>query len=83
MTESSWTVLITRPLQSASLSTFCIVSKISSRKIRSSGWSARVISTFRPDDVIDPERENFRESLARLAEPEWHEIVRRYLGEYE
>ncbi len=39
------------------------------RKIRDSGWSGRVVPTFRPDPVIDVEFPNFRgnlESLGRL-----------------
>lgn len=36
------------------------------RAIRASGWSGRVLTTFRPDDVVDPEREDFAENLARL-----------------
>jgi glucuronate isomerase len=31
--------------------------------IRRSGWPGRVISTYRPDAVVDPEHELFRESL--------------------
>jgi glucuronate isomerase len=34
--------------------------------IRDSGWPGRVISTYRPDPVVDPEHELFRESLAQL-----------------
>jgi glucuronate isomerase len=34
--------------------------------IRRSGWPGRVISTYRPDPVVDPEHELFRESLAEL-----------------
>jgi len=35
--------------------------------IRASGWSGRVISAYRPDAVIDPEHEQFRDALARFA----------------
>lgn len=35
--------------------------------IKASGWSGRVITTFRPDDVVDPDREDFAGNLARLA----------------
>jgi glucuronate isomerase len=35
--------------------------------IRRSGWQGRVISTYRPDPVVDPEHESFRDALARLA----------------
>ena len=38
------------------------------RKIRESGWDGRVITTFRPDEVTDPEHENFAASLPRLGE---------------
>jgi glucuronate isomerase len=37
------------------------------RAIRASGWSGRVITTYRPDAVIDPEHEDFRPALARFA----------------
>ena len=36
--------------------------------IRSSGWAGRVVTTYRPDAVIDPEHEDFKASLARFAE---------------
>ncbi len=36
--------------------------------IRASGWSGRVVPTFRPDDVVDPDRPGFVRSLDRLAE---------------
>jgi len=36
--------------------------------IRSSGWPARIIPTFRPDPVVDPEFAGFRENIARLGE---------------
>jgi glucuronate isomerase len=35
--------------------------------IRASGWPGRVISAYRPDAVIDPEHEQFRDALARFA----------------
>ncbi|MBB4858891.1 glucuronate isomerase [Novosphingobium chloroacetimidivorans] len=35
--------------------------------IRQSGWSGRVITAYRPDPVIDPEFEGFRDNLDRLA----------------
>ncbi len=38
------------------------------RAIRASGWRGRVIPTFRPDPVVDPEFEGFHANLARLAE---------------
>ncbi len=34
-------------------------------KIRSD-WGGRVITTFRPDDVVDPDREDFAENVAQL-----------------
>ncbi len=40
------------------------------RRIRESGWAGRVITTYRPDAVIDPEHEQFRpalESFGQLA----------------
>jgi glucuronate isomerase len=36
--------------------------------IRDSGWKARIIPTFRPDSVVDPEFAGFRENIARLGE---------------
>lgn len=36
--------------------------------IRDSGWKARIIPTFRPDQVVDPEFAGFRENVARLGE---------------
>lgn len=36
--------------------------------IRASGWKGRVVTTYRPDGVIDPEHEAFRPALARFAE---------------
>ena len=36
--------------------------------IRASGWGGRVITTYRPDPVIDPEHEDFRAALARFGE---------------
>jgi glucuronate isomerase len=38
------------------------------RAIRASGWAGRVIPTFRPDDVIDPDRQDFVGNLGRLAD---------------
>jgi glucuronate isomerase len=34
------------------------------KAIRESGWGGRVITAYRPDPVIDPEHESFREALA-------------------
>ncbi len=36
--------------------------------IRASGWGGRVVTTYRPDAVIDPEHEDFADALARFAE---------------
>jgi glucuronate isomerase len=38
------------------------------RRIAKSGWSGRVIPTFRPDDVTDPERADFNSNLRLLGE---------------
>ena len=35
--------------------------------LRRSGWEGRVVPTFRPDDVVDPERAGFRSNLETLA----------------
>jgi glucuronate isomerase len=37
-------------------------------KLRSSGWKGRVITTFRPDPVVDPEWPGFAARVAELAE---------------
>jgi glucuronate isomerase len=36
--------------------------------IRQSGWQGRVVTTYRPDAVIDPEHEEFRAAFARFGE---------------
>jgi glucuronate isomerase len=36
--------------------------------IRASGWRGRVITTYRPDSVVDPEHEDFRAALAKFGE---------------
>jgi len=36
--------------------------------IRRSGWSGRVITAYRPDPVVDPEFQGFRENLVRFGE---------------
>ncbi|MHA1524723.1 MAG: glucuronate isomerase, partial [Alphaproteobacteria bacterium] len=38
------------------------------RDLRGSGWSGRVITTYRPDAVVDPEFENFTQNLERFAQ---------------
>ena len=41
---------------------------IQHRKILDSGWRGRVITTYRPDIVIDPEHEQFPSALAEFGE---------------
>lgn len=36
--------------------------------LRSSGWSGRVITAYRPDPVVDPEFEGFADNVARFGE---------------
>ena len=36
------------------------------RAIRDSGWNARILPTFRPDPVVDPDFAGFRENVAKL-----------------
>jgi glucuronate isomerase len=36
--------------------------------IRDSGWKARIVPTFRPDAVVDPEFAGFAEGIAKLGE---------------
>jgi glucuronate isomerase len=36
------------------------------RKIRASGWKGRVVTAYRPDPVVDPEFEGFRDNVAEL-----------------
>jgi len=38
------------------------------RAIRESGWGGRIVSTYRPDGVIDVEHEQFAPAMARFAE---------------
>lgn len=38
------------------------------RRLRASGWTGRVITAFRPDPVVDPEHEGFREGVETLGE---------------
>ena len=37
-------------------------------KIRASAWPGRVVTTYRPDPVVDPSYEGFAENLSRLGE---------------
>lgn len=36
--------------------------------IRDSGWKARILPTFRPDSVVDPDFAGFRDNLTKLGE---------------
>jgi glucuronate isomerase len=38
------------------------------KKIKAEGWGHRIVTTYRPDAVIDPEHEDFHASLDRFAE---------------
>jgi glucuronate isomerase len=38
------------------------------RAIRESGWQGRVVTTYRPDPVVDPEHELFRTALVEFGE---------------
>lgn len=38
------------------------------RAIRDSGWGGRVVTTFRPDPVVDPDYEGFARNVRRLGE---------------
>jgi len=38
------------------------------KAIRESNWKARVLPTFRPDPVVDPEFEGFAQNIAKLGE---------------
>ncbi len=38
------------------------------RAIRESNWKARILPTFRPDPVVDPEFDGFAENVAKLGE---------------
>ena len=38
------------------------------KAIRQSGWGGRVITTYRPDAVVDPEFEGFKDNLIKLGE---------------
>ena len=46
------------------------------RAIRDSGWKGRVIPTFRPDAVVDPEHSDFAGSLKLLAEQTNEDVMR-------
>ena len=38
------------------------------KAIRDSGWKARILPTFRPDSVVDPDFDGFRANIAKLGE---------------
>jgi glucuronate isomerase len=38
------------------------------RQIRASGWPGKVVTTFRPDPVVDPDYEGFADNVSRLGE---------------
>jgi len=38
------------------------------QKLRKDGWGHKVITAFRPDNVLDPDYESFTENLARLGQ---------------
>jgi glucuronate isomerase len=38
------------------------------KAIRASGWKGRVVTTYRPDSVIDPEHDSFARDIARFAD---------------
>jgi len=38
------------------------------RAIRASGWNGRVVPTYRPDAVVDPDFDGFRDNIERLGE---------------
>src|SRR5688500_1489294 len=44
--------------------------------IRASGWSGRVITTYRPDATVDPDHEDFASALARLGELTGEDVCR-------
>jgi glucuronate isomerase len=37
-------------------------------RLRQSGWAGRVVPTFRPDDVVDPDRSDFLTNVAALGD---------------
>jgi glucuronate isomerase len=38
------------------------------KAVRDSGWNARILPTFRPDPVVDPDFAGFRDNITRLGE---------------
>ena len=45
------------------------------RAIRSSGWAGNVVTAFRPDPVVDPDRPDFSRDVAALAELTGHDTA--------
>ena len=45
------------------------------RKIRESGWTGRVVTAYRPDNVIDADREDFQRSLTAFAEMTGEDVM--------
>ena len=43
--------------------------------IRASGWQGRVITTYRPDAVVDPEHEDFEQALKRFGEISGEDVL--------
>lgn len=43
--------------------------------IRSSGWKGRIVPTFRPDSVVDPDFDGFRQNVIRLGELEGEDVT--------
>jgi glucuronate isomerase len=43
-------------------------SLVDHRAIRESGWKARILPTFRPDSMVDPDFDGFAGNIARLGE---------------
>ena len=46
------------------------------RKLRASGWPGRIVPTYRPDNVVDPELPEFAANLAELAELTGEDVAR-------
>ena len=44
------------------------------RAIRDSGWAGRVVTTYRPDSVVDPEYPGFHDNVRRLGEAAGEEV---------
>jgi glucuronate isomerase len=44
--------------------------------IRDSGWKARILPTFRPDAVVDPDFDGFRQNVERLGEMHGEDCAR-------